>query len=127
MLPVGRVPRLLAAKKIPSIRRRRALASLLLGCVFGPGATLAPDRFTDQPDYATAFRSYESEPRVRVLFDSRGAVADARVLDHGTVVPLARHDRDHWYLGDDGTLTDAAPSATVPIASSTTRVRSRGP
>ncbi len=58
------------AKKIPSIPpTTRALASLLLGRIFGKGATLAPDRFTGQTDYATALRTYESEPRVRVLFD----------------------------------------------------------
>jgi len=56
------------ARKIPSIpATTRAIATAALGRIFGRGATLAPDRFTDQPDYASALRTYEAEPKVRVL------------------------------------------------------------
>src|SRR5262249_2676719 len=49
------------ARKIPSIPpAARAVASLLLPRLFGKGATLAPDRFTGEPDYASALRAYES-------------------------------------------------------------------
>ncbi len=102
------------AKKIPSIPpSTRALASLLLGRVFGSGATLAPDRFTNQPDYATALRAYESEPRVRVLFDV--GAAKSPMPSFSTTAPsfpLPATTATTWYLGDGGTLTDRAPSGT---------------
>ena len=84
------------AKRIPSVPpAARALATIALSRVFGPGTSLAPDRFTNEPDYASALRAYEAEPRVRVLFDvGAGNVAVARVLDDGAVVPAAGHHRE---------------------------------
>jgi predicted acyl esterase len=100
------------AKKIPSIPpAARALASLVLNRVFGKGATLAPDRFTDQPDYATALRAYESEPRVRVLFDvGAGHSPMPAFSTTATAFPLPATTPTTWYLGGDGALTDAPPS-----------------
>ncbi len=101
------------AKKIPSIpSATRALASVLLARVFGAGATLAPDRFTDQPDYASALRAYESEPRVRVLFDV-GAQKSPMPAFATTApsFPLPGTTPTTWYLGSGGTLTDTAPSS----------------
>lgn len=100
------------AKQIPSIPpATRAIASVLLGRVFGPGATLAPDRFTDQPDYASALGAYQSEPRVRVLFDV-GAEKSPMPAFSTTApsFPLPATTATTWYLGSDGELTDAAPS-----------------
>jgi predicted acyl esterase len=101
------------AKKIPSIpATTRALASVLLGRAFGGKVSLAPDRFTDQPDYATALRAYETEPRVRVLFD---VGADKSPMPaFGTTAsgfPLPATEAATWYLGADGTLRDAPPTA----------------
>jgi uncharacterized protein len=100
------------AKTIPSIPpATRALATLLLTGVFGPGSALAPDRFTDQPDYASALRAYEAEPRVRVLFD---VGADNTPLPafstSGASFPLPHTTATTWYLGADGSLTEKRPS-----------------
>jgi predicted acyl esterase len=100
------------ARKIPSIpASTRAISSVLLRRVFGPGASLAPDRFTDQPDYATALRSYEAEPRVRVLFDV-GADESPMPAFSTTApsFPLPETTATTWYLGGDGTLAHTAPS-----------------
>jgi hypothetical protein len=99
------------AKKIPSIpAATRALASVLLGRIFGGDATLAPDRFTDQPDYASALRAYESDPRVRVLFDVGANKSPVPAFSTtAAAFPLPDATATTWYLGADGTLTDAAP------------------
>jgi putative CocE/NonD family hydrolase len=102
------------AKKIPSIPpATRALAAVALVRAFGPGAVLAPDRFTDQPDYASALRAYEAEPRVRVLFD---VGADGSPMPAFSTAapsfPLPDTTATTWYLGTGGTLRDAPPTAT---------------
>lgn len=102
------------AKEIPSVpASTRAIASVILTRVFGPGASLAPDRFTDQPDYATALRAYEAEPRVRVLFDVGAAKSPMPAFSTtAPSFPLPSTTPTTWYLGADGTLTDTAPSGT---------------
>jgi putative CocE/NonD family hydrolase len=97
---------------------------VVLARVFGPGATLAPDRFTNQPDYATALRAYESEPRVRVLFDV-GAEKSPMPAFSTTApsFPLPNTTPTTWYLGSTGTLTDAAPSSTAPSSTAADRFR----
>ncbi len=102
------------AKKIPSIpATTRAIATAVLGRIFGRGATLAPDRFTDQPDYASALRSYEAEPKVRVLFDvGAGKSPMPAFSTTAPAFPLPDTSATTWYLGNHGTLTDAAPTGT---------------
>jgi predicted acyl esterase len=102
------------AKEIPSIPpATRAIASVLLSRIFGEGATLAPDRFTDQPDYATALSAYQAEPRVRVLFD---VGADNTPMPSfsttSTAFPLPDTTPTTWYLGADGRLGTEAPSTS---------------
>ncbi len=103
------------AKKIPSISpATRALASAVLARVFGKGATLAPDRFTDQPDYASALRAYESEPKVRVLFDvGAGGSPMPAFSTNAPSFPLPDTRATTWYLGGHGTLTSAPPTGTA--------------
>ncbi len=102
------------AKKIPSIPpATRAIASALLGRIFGRGATLAPDRFTDQPDYASALRTYEAEPKVRMLFDVGAEKTPMPAFSTtSTAFPLPGTTATTWYLGGDGTLADTAPQGT---------------
>lgn len=102
------------AKEIPSVPAgTRALASAVLSRVFGKGATLAPDRFTDQPDYASALRTYESEPRVRVLFDvGTGGSPMPAFSTTAPSFPLPGTTATTWYLGGGGTLVDAPPAGT---------------
>jgi predicted acyl esterase len=100
------------AKKIPSIPpATRALAAVALVRAFGPGAVLAPDRFTDQPDYASALRAYEAEPRVRVLFDVGAAGSPMPAFSTtGPSFPLPHTTATTWYLGGHGTLTRTRPA-----------------
>jgi predicted acyl esterase len=100
------------AKKIPTIPAgTRALAGVLLGRLFGGKVTLAPDRFTDQPDYATALSTYEAEPRVRLLFDVGADKSPMPAFSTtASAFPLPDTTATTWYLGGDGTLRDAARS-----------------
>jgi len=101
------------ARKVPSTPpAARALASVALSRAFGDGAKLAPDRFTNQPDFASALRAYEAEPPVRVLFD---VGADAPMPSFETTAaafPLPGTTARTWYLGNHGALTDAAPTSS---------------
>lgn len=102
------------AKKIPSIpASTRAVASTLLGRLFGGHVTLAPDRFTDQPDYASALRAYEAEPKVRVLFDvGAGKSPMPAFSTTASAFPLPDTTATTWYFGNDGTLARSAPIGT---------------
>jgi hypothetical protein len=105
------------AQKIPSVPpASRALASVLLSRTFGPGVTLAPDRFTNEPDYATARRAFEAEPRVRVLFDvGAGGAPGAPIPGFSTTAPswpLPGTTPATYYFAGDGGLASAAPAAT---------------
>jgi hypothetical protein len=104
---------LYVAREIPSIpATTRAIATLLLPSLFGEGATLGPDRFTDQPDYESALRAYEAEPDVRVLFDvGAGDSPMPSFSTTGPSFPLPDTAATTWYLGADGSLTDAAPTS----------------
>jgi predicted acyl esterase len=99
-------------QEIPSIPpATRAIASAVLSNLYGKGTTLAPDRFTDQPDYASALRAYESEPRVRVLFDvGAGNSPMAAFSTTAPSFPLPATTATTWYLGAGGTLTTAKPT-----------------
>jgi predicted acyl esterase len=100
------------AKKIPSIPpATRALASVVLSRLYGPGAGLAPDRFTDEPDYASALRDYQAEPRVRVLFDvGAGGTPLPAFSTTAPSFPLPDTTPTTWYLGGGGTLTSERPA-----------------
>jgi predicted acyl esterase len=100
------------AKEIPSIPAgTRSLASVLLGRIFGGKVTLSPDRFTDQPDYATALRAYESEPRVRLLFDvGAGASPMPAFSTTASAFPVPGTTATTWYLGADGALRETPPT-----------------
>ena len=104
------------AKEIPSIPPvTRVLASVLLSRLFGGAMSLAPDRFTDQPDYANALTKYEAEPAVRVLFDvGAGEVPGLPVAAFSTTAPtwpLPDTTATTYYFGPDGSLATAAPDA----------------
>jgi predicted acyl esterase len=100
------------AQKIPSIPpATRSLASGILSRLFGGTVRLAPDRFTNQPDYASALRAYESEPRVHVLFDvGAGGSPEPAFSTTAPAFPLPDTTPTTWYLGAHGTLRDTAPS-----------------
>jgi predicted acyl esterase len=103
------------AEKIPSIPpAARALASIALSRAFGKGATLAPDRFTDEPDYETALRAYEAEPRVRVLFDvGAGGAPMPAFSTTAPSWPLPGTTATTYFLGAHGALTTAPPASAT--------------
>ena len=109
------------ADEIPSISpASRVLASVILSKIFGAGISLAPDRFTDQPDYATALAKYEAEPEVRVLFDvGAGGTPGAPVASFSTTAtawPIPDTTPTTYYFGPGGTLTQTAPTAAPSAA-----------
>jgi predicted acyl esterase len=103
------------AREIPSISpATRAVASTLLARAFGPGVTLAPDRFTNQPDYASALRAYEAEPKVRLLFDVGAGGAPGAPIPGYTASagswPLPNTSATTYYLAPAGSLSARAPT-----------------
>jgi putative CocE/NonD family hydrolase len=86
-----------------------------LASAFGPGVTLAPDRFTDQPDYASARRAYEAEPKVRLLFDvGAGGAPGTPVPGFTTTLPSwppPGTTATTYYLATRGTLSSQTPTA----------------
>ncbi len=89
----------------------RAIATAFLEREYGDGVTLAPDRFPEGADYATALAAYEQEPPVRVLFDngaggSTGAPLASFSATFDAWPPPAR-TADAFYLQPGGRLGDA--------------------
>jgi predicted acyl esterase len=108
---------LYVARRIPHINAvLRVFDEPLLKEFFGPeGLHFEPDRFSNFRHYEDALAYYESEPSVRILFESGFGSAV-------TESPVARFERNfaawpppaekgEWYLGPDGTLTAGAPAA----------------
>lgn len=102
------------AKRIPSVpAATRVVASSLLSRLFGGRVTIAPDRFTTYPDYASALQAYQSEPRVRVLFDvGAGDSPMPAFSSTAPSFPLPDTTATTWYLGPHGSLRDGAPSGS---------------
>jgi predicted acyl esterase len=112
------------ADQVPTISPAvRVVASVILPGVFGEGVSLAPDRFTDQPDYASALAKYEAEPELRVLFDvGAGGTPGAPVASFSTTAtswPLPGTQPTTYYFGPGGTLTETAPAAASSSAADT--------
>jgi hypothetical protein len=108
------------ADQIPTISpASRVVASVILPQVFGAGVSLAPDRFTDQPDYASALAKYEAEPKVRVLFDvGAGGPPGAPVASFSTTAtawPIPGTRPTTYYFGPGGSLTPTAPTAATAV------------
>ncbi|MCW2990450.1 MAG: CocE/NonD family hydrolase [Solirubrobacterales bacterium] len=98
------------APKLPDIVKGAAPA-VFKAAMGVDGVTLPDDPIQAQPDYASALAAYQALPSVRVLFDN-GAGGDKPGK------PYAGFERSYaawpkgtarsFYLGPDGTLTDAA-------------------
>ena len=100
---------LYVAREVPSIPGLvRLAAPVFFQDVFGGRVELPPDRWTDVADHAEALQRWESEPEIRVLFDS-GAGGDP-----GLPIAAWEASADQWppagvvatrlFLGADGTL-----------------------
>jgi uncharacterized protein len=112
---------LYVAHKVPSIPAvARAGAPIFYNTIMGvSGLTLPPDRFPPGTTYEQAKKTFDADPKVRVLFDN-GAGPDAAL---GAPVAGFEHTFDQWppketkattwYFGSGGTLTPDKPTATT--------------
>ncbi|MDZ7734678.1 MAG: CocE/NonD family hydrolase [Acidimicrobiia bacterium] len=94
----------------------RDAAPVLLESEFGvPGLEFEDDRFTGEPDYASAVQAYRDTPDVDVLWDFGAGRPDYP----GAPVPRSSSTFESWpppadewrmFLGPDGSLVDQAPA-----------------
>jgi len=104
------------ARRIPEINPQlRALAPQLWGTITGvQNITVPEDRFSDFSSYRTALKSFEAEPRVRILWEN-GARPGTQA---GSPLPATESTASRWplpgtsaevfHLGSDGSLTAEA-------------------
>jgi predicted acyl esterase len=100
--------------RLPDVLRN--LAPVLYNAVTGvPDVTLPGDPLQGRTSYAEALAAFEAQPRVRVLFDN-GAGSSAPGAQYAAFeqgfpsLPVPGTQARAWYLGDGGTLADAAPA-----------------
>ncbi|HEU4974428.1 MAG TPA: CocE/NonD family hydrolase [Baekduia sp.] len=95
----------------------RQVAPVIFQAAMGiPGVTLPDDPIQAQPTYEAALAAFEAQPPVRILFDN-GAGGAAPGLPYPGFEqsyaswPAPGTEARSFYLGDGGTLEDAAPAA----------------
>jgi uncharacterized protein len=86
-----------------------ASASVVYDTAMGvSGVTLPPDPIRAQPDFASAKQAFESQPRVRVLFDSGGGGQPGHPVPaferSFKSLPVAGTKPRSWYLHNAGEL-----------------------
>ena len=104
------------AERPPNLGGTAALAPLIYQEAMGiSGVTLPPDPIQGQPTLAAARNAFESQPRVRVLFDngagqpgSPGKPYPGFERGYSAFPPPSAQARS-WYLGPGDSLTDDAP------------------
>ncbi len=104
-------------KEIP---QTPALAQTVLDVIGGmiftsPGLSLPPDRFTGVASYDEALAMYESEPHVRVLFESGAGSANpgapVAAFEHSFAAwPIPGLVPTAWYFADGGRLVPELPT-----------------
>ncbi|HEX5615793.1 MAG TPA: CocE/NonD family hydrolase [Acidimicrobiia bacterium] len=105
---------LFVAREVP---RRAPTAGVVVstigGAIFGTDVALPPERFTDVTDYDEAVERFESDPRVRVLFENgAGGAPGAPVptFEAGfDAWPLPGTTETAWYFDEAGALVSDAP------------------
>jgi hypothetical protein len=119
------------ARQAPS---PKLLVNLVSGIIFGEGSDVPPLPTAMAPTLAEARASFEARPRVRVLLElaeganeGRNRGAAWQLTD--STFPLSDSVERTWYLGDGGTLTDAAgpPAAASYRPDPAARRRDPGP
>jgi len=84
--------------------------------VFGAQLDLPEARFEDFTDFDEALASYESEPEIRVIFESGAAPDIVAGAPQGTFDthfdkwPIPTTQVDRWYFHPDGSLTPDLPA-----------------
>jgi uncharacterized protein len=105
------------AREIPEIPGLvRPLAPYLFQEIFGAPLEIPPDRFAQHTSFAAALAEYESEPRVRVIFENGagGSALGAPVGRFERAFESWPPDADKWrlFLQPDGRLDEAPPVAS---------------
>lgn len=91
------------------------ILNVLSGAIFeAPGLRLSPERFKDVATYAEAKQIFESDPKVRVLFENGtgGVVPGAPVHSFEESFdswPISSQQPTAWYFGANGSLTPDVP------------------
>ena len=107
---------LYVGKQVPDMTAANTIASVLVPTLYGvDSAPTFTDRFAGQT-YDEALAAFQGEPKVRLLVEQGGSsetvpgapVANFTVEEPAWPIPSAVPTS--WYLGDDGTLVDAAPA-----------------
>jgi predicted acyl esterase len=92
------------------------LNALSSGLFDAPGLRMPPERFRDAASYEEAKAEFESDPRIRVLFENGGgsaAVPGAPVHTFEASFdgwPIAELQSTAWYFGADGALSATPPA-----------------
>jgi len=92
------------------------ILNVLSNAIFdAPGLRLAPERFRDVATYEEAKAIFESDPRIRVLFENGGGGVSPGAPVHTfeesfDAWPIPSMQPKAWYLDADGRLNAAAPS-----------------
>lgn len=120
---------LYVAHQVPDTSKLQPLYTAVDGQITGDPTDAAhieipPNRFEPGTTYAQALASYQKTPRVRVLFDEGGSTKvpagmPTAGFEHGfSTYPVPSTQATTWYLGADGALTSAKPTAATSAATS---------
>jgi predicted acyl esterase len=107
------------ARRIPSIPAGvRAASSANYIALAGTPVTLPPDRFAGETNFQAAFARYQTEPRVRILFDNGaggppGAPIPGFEASFATWPPPGVHAAT-YYLRSGNRLDPSPPARTEP-------------
>jgi len=95
----------------------RTLVPLLFDEIFKVKLDLPPERFEQYTKYEDARAAYESEPKVRVLFEAGGSVPlgapQGSFEQKFTEWPIPGSVARRFYFQPDGTLGDSAPGSAT--------------
>jgi uncharacterized protein len=99
---------------VPTLGVARITAPILAASIWGVGdITLPADRFEGM-SYDDALAAFESEPRVKVLFEQGGAEGQVpgspvpRWTESFDAWPIPQAEAERWYLGTNGALSASA-------------------
>ncbi len=106
------------AREIPSLGGDiRLLAPMFFESLYGATLQVPENRFEDHEDYDQALAEYESEPALRVIFESGADPETAAGAPQGSFEalfdawPVPSTEAYRWYFQPDGSLGEEPPAA----------------
>ena len=96
----------------------RSFGPVLFQDVFKATVDFPPDRWVSDRSFAETKAAYEAEDPIRIIFDngagnSQPGAPVGRWEQRFTTWPFDGTQPERWYLGDEGQLSDAAPTDTT--------------